>query len=122
MIEAFKSADFLKKYEPQIDQLRKNAEALSGWDAGVSQLNKIINEYDELMVSFAASDIYTGKLVDRANEILEDENHDEVTLRVILNEYTLELDKCKTKLDDFVDNQGNAYKEFMKNLAELMVG
>ena len=122
MIEAIKLVPMLKKHEPMIDQLRKNAGDLSDCGAVASQISKIINEYDELMVSFTASDIYTGKLVDRANEILEDENRDEVTLRVILNEYTLELDKCKTKLDDFVDNQGNAYKEFMKNLAELMVG
>ena len=111
----------LKKHEPMIDQLRKNAGDLSDCGAVASQISKIISEYDELMVSFTASDIYMGKLVDRANEILESKNPgQEVALSVILNETAIELEKCEVKFRDFSNNLSLASEVFIKTLGELL--
>ena len=121
MYEAIKLVPMLKKHEPMIDQLRKNAGDLSDCGAVASQISKIISEYDELMVSFTASDIYMGKLVDRANEILESKNPgQEVALRVILNETAIELEKCEVKFRDFSNNLSLASEVFIKTLGELL--
>ena len=121
MIEAIKLVPMLKKHEPMIDQLRKNAGDLSDCGAVASQISKIISEYDELMVSFTSSDIYMGKLVDRANEILEGKNPgQEVALSVILNETAIELEKCEVKFRDFSNNLSLASEVFIKTLGELL--
>ena len=121
MYEAIKLVPMLKKHEPMIDQLRKNAGDLSDCGAVASQISKIISEYDELMVSFTASDIYMGKLVDRANEILESKNPgQEVALSVILNETAIELEKCEVKFRDFSNNLSLASEVFIKTLGELL--